>query len=37
VAFFQRSDEALYRAKETGKGRMVTAGPNVAAPNAISS
>jgi diguanylate cyclase (GGDEF)-like protein len=37
VAFFQRADEALYRAKETGKGRMVTAGPNAAAPNAISS
>ena len=37
VAFFQRADDALYRAKETGKGRMVTTGPNVAAPNAISS
>jgi len=28
VAFFQRSDDALYRAKEAGKGRMVTAGSN---------
>jgi diguanylate cyclase (GGDEF)-like protein len=37
VAFFQRADDALYRAKETGKGRMVTAGPNAAAPNAINS
>ena len=25
VAFFQRADEALYRAKETGKGRVVAA------------
>jgi diguanylate cyclase (GGDEF)-like protein len=25
VAFFQRADEALYRAKETGKGRVVSA------------
>ena len=37
VAFFERADEALYRAKETGKGRMVTAGSNAAAPNAINS
>jgi diguanylate cyclase (GGDEF)-like protein len=42
VAFFQRADEALYRAKETGKGRMVTDGPNavdsnVAGSNAINS
>jgi diguanylate cyclase (GGDEF)-like protein len=28
VSFFQRADEALYRAKEAGKGRMVTAGSN---------
>jgi len=25
ISFFQRADEALYRAKETGKGRSVTA------------
>src|SRR5205807_9463690 len=25
VTFFQRADEALYRAKEAGKGRFVTA------------
>jgi diguanylate cyclase (GGDEF)-like protein len=37
VSFFQRADEALYRAKETGKGRMVTAGPNPPAPSAINS
>ena len=28
VAFFERADDALYRAKEAGKGRMVTAGSN---------
>jgi diguanylate cyclase (GGDEF)-like protein len=28
VSFFQRADDALYRAKEAGKGRMVTAGSN---------
>jgi diguanylate cyclase (GGDEF)-like protein len=28
VSFFQRADDALYRAKEGGKGRMVTAGTN---------
>jgi diguanylate cyclase (GGDEF)-like protein len=28
VSFFQRADDALYRAKEGGKGRMVTAGKN---------
>ncbi len=27
TAFFQRADEALYRAKEAGKGRMVAANP----------
>jgi len=32
VSFFQRADDALYRAKEAGKGRMVTA-----ASNAVSS
>ena len=37
IAFFQRADEALYRAKETGKGRMVTAGTNAVDSNAISS
>lgn len=37
VTFFQRADDALYRAKETCKGRMVTAGPNAVAPNAINS
>ena len=25
VAFFQRADDALYRAKEAGKGRVVSA------------
>jgi len=25
VAFFQRADDALYRAKETGKGQILTA------------
>jgi diguanylate cyclase (GGDEF)-like protein len=37
VAFFQRADDALYRAKEAGKGRMVTAGQSPAEPNAINS
>jgi diguanylate cyclase (GGDEF)-like protein len=37
VSFFQRADEALYRAKETGKARMVTAGPSPPAPSAINS
>ena len=27
VAFFQRADDALYSAKEAGKGRMVAANP----------
>jgi len=37
VSFFQRADDALYRAKEAGKGRMVTAGSNPAGSNAINS
>jgi diguanylate cyclase (GGDEF)-like protein len=37
VAFFQRADEALYRAKDAGKGRMVTAASNPAGSNAINS
>ena len=37
VSFFQRADEALYRAKETGKGRMVTAGSKAVDSNAINS
>ncbi|MDQ5821237.1 MAG: sensor domain-containing diguanylate cyclase, partial [Actinomycetota bacterium] len=33
VSFFQRADDALYRAKEGGKGRMVTEGSNPASSN----
>jgi diguanylate cyclase (GGDEF)-like protein len=33
VSFFQRADEALYRAKESGKGQVVAAEPSAARAN----
>ena len=32
VSFFERADEALYRAKSAGKGTVAVAGPNEAPP-----
>jgi len=35
VAFFQRADDALYRAKEGGKGRVATESTGIGAPVAL--
>jgi hypothetical protein len=34
VAFFQRADDALYRAKEGGKGRVAAEATGIGAPPA---